>query len=554
MGPIRMIINANATHIPLKDESVHCIVTSPPYFGLRRYQIPDSIWDGEAGCDHQWDEIIVPAANGIIHEGGMSGETLSGSSATRRPQKSKFCVRCGAWKGQLGGEPSISLYVSHITHVFREVRRVLRQDGILWLNLGDSYASGQGGCLNPGGGERSFGKHLKAVGVHPLQRTNISDLRRDGLKPKDLCEIPSEVVRALRADGWWLRSRIPWIKENGMPESVGDRPTGSVEYIFLLTKTARPFYDGVAVKKVASEDSHARYARGRSNHHKLADGGPGNQTILKSLEHMIKPKNWHNAEGYKGQYPGKPEVHGAEDAIAMPDNYRGSLPGRKDGLGQDRRSKKDRLPGVHPKSTEPGTGNRANSSFNAAVKDVVGSRYRRNSDWFFESLQGLLTNQEGEPLAMLVNSRGYAGAHYSTFPEGVVEPCIKAGTSAKGCCPKCGAPWARVVEKNKTESNPVILGGRKDLHGPTYSRHKTSIEGGQSLVGYETQTLGWQPTCSCDAGAPVPCLVLDPFGGSGTVGAVAERLSRRWILLDLGYHDLMQKRLVGIQKEMPLVE
>ena len=516
-----MIIKANATHIPLKDESVHCVVTSPPYFGLRRYKIPDSIWDGDPGCGHRWEEIVVPAANGIIHEGGMSGETLSGNSATRRPQRSKTCVKCGAWMGQLGAELSISLYVSHLIQIFREVRRVLRRDGVLWLNLGDSYASGQGSCYSPGGGDRSLGKHLKNAGVHYLQR---SDLRRDGLKPKDLCETPSEVVRALRGDGWWLRSRIPWIKKNTMPESVGDRPTVAVEYIFLLTKSSDCFYDAESIKIRASDDTHDRYARGRSTHHKYADGGPGNQTIAKGLDHTIK----------------------------MPTNYRGSIPGRKDGPGQDRRSKKDRLPGVHPKSAEPGTRVRANSSFNAAVKDVVGSRNRRNSDWFFESWQGLLSDEGGNPLAMLVNSSGFSGAHYSSFPERLVEPMIRAGTSPKGCCPKCGAPWTRIVEKSggrdwkNDRIQEIGLPGERSGDG-TNKRGRSTISLDDTK---EVRTIGWRPTCFCDAGNPVPCVVLDPFGGANTVGKVAERLGRKWISVDLGYLDLATERVKNVQKEL----
>jgi DNA modification methylase len=414
-----------------------------------------------------------------------------------------------------------------LVQIFKEVKRVLRKDGTLWLNLGDSYASGKGSCYNPGGGERSLGKHLKIAGVHYLKRSNISDLRKEGLKPKDLCEIPSEVVRALRDDGWWLRSRIPWIKRNSMPESVKDRPTTVVEYIFLLTKSSDCFYDAESIKIRASDDTHARYARGRSRNHKYSDGGPGNQTIAKSFDHMI----------------------------GMPDNYRGSIPGRRDGPGQDRRSKKDRLPGVHPKSTEPGTGNRANSSFNAAVKDVVGSRNRRNSDWFFESWQGLLSNEEGDPLAMVVNSSAFSGSHFSTFPERIVEPCIKAGTSLKGCCPACGAPWTRIIEKSGGRDWKDDQMKEKGIPGELFGggAHKW----GQSMNPLndvkKIRTIGWQPTCSCDAGDPVPCMVLDPFHGSGTVGAVAERLNRRWVGLDLGYQDLQRERLVGIQKEMPLI-
>jgi hypothetical protein len=338
--------------------------------------------------------------------------------------------------------------------------------------------------------------------------------------------IPARVALALQEDGWYLRSAIPWIKRNCMPESVDDRPTVAVEYIFLLTKSSAYFYDAESIKIRAAEDTHARYARGRSTHHKWADGGPGNQTIARGFDHMIK----------------------------MPDNYKGSIPGRKDGPGQERRSQRDRLPGVHPKSAEPETGIRANSSFNAAVKDVVGSRNRRNSDWFFESLQGLLSDEEGNPLAMLVNSRGFSGQHFSTFPEAVVEPCIKAGTSPKGCCRKCGAPWKRVVEKKGLPFDSRVISKKYQEVIKEY-RGETGLDTSVFATGIqrESVTIGWQPTCSCDAGDPVPCVVLDPFHGSGTVGVVAERLNRRWVGLDLGYQQLQQERLVGIQKEIPLI-
>lgn len=541
-----MIIRANATHIPLKDESVHCCITSPPYFGLRRYKIPDSIWDRDeivtysAGgeefinkidsknCEHEWTE----GGGGLLHENrnfrtGTQEEVSGPLVAVREGRKGndQFCLLCGAWKGQLGGEPSISLYVSHLVQIFREIRRVLRRDGVLWLNLGDSYASGKGSCYNPGGGKTSLGQARKEAGVHPLHRKNVSELKKEGLKPKDLCEIPSEVVRALRDDGWWLRSRIPWLKRNSLPESVSDRPTVSVEYIFLLTKSPGYFYDAESIKIRASDDTHARYARGRSTHHKYADGGSGNQTIAKSFNHMI----------------------------GMPDNYKGSIPGLKDGPGQDRRSKKDRLPGVHPKSTEPGTGIKANSSFEAAVKDVVGSRNRRNSDWFFESWQGLLSDAEGDPLALIVNPQPYKGAHYSVFPEALIEPMIKAGTSECGCCRKCGSPWKREVEKTFVPQQDVSL--ERGIKGATGQKPMDASSGwdgvprGSNVV----KTIGWQPTCSCDGGDPVQSVILDPFFGSGTVGVVAERLNRRWVGLDLGYQDLQRERLVGIQKEMPLI-
>ncbi len=148
-------------------QSVNCCVTSPPYWGLRDYGV----------------------------------------------------------KGQLGLEPTPQLFVAHMVEVFREVRRVLRDDGTLWLNLGDSYTGG-----GPHHGQKSLGKSGTNRGTHQAE----FHAPAPGLKPKDLVGIPWRVAFALQADGWYLRSDIIWHKPNPMPESVTDRPTKAHEYLFLL--------------------------------------------------------------------------------------------------------------------------------------------------------------------------------------------------------------------------------------------------------------------------------------------------------------------------------
>ena len=171
----------------LKDGSVHCVITSPPYWGLRDY-----------GND-----------------------------------------------GQIGLEQSPEAYVAEMVSVFGEIKRVLRDDGTAWLNLGDSYAgSGKGPAGNLGS------KHNERHLEH-----RHSAIVPEGLKPKDLVGIPWRVAFALQADGWYLRQDIIWHKPNVMPESVTDRCTKSHEYIFLLTKSARYFFDNEAIKEPVSEVS-----------------------------------------------------------------------------------------------------------------------------------------------------------------------------------------------------------------------------------------------------------------------------------------------------------
>ena len=145
---------------------------------------------------------------------------------------------------ELGLEKTPEEYVAKLVEVFREVRRVLRDDGTLWLNLGDSYAN------DTKWGGTTGGKHAKGLHGEQIGRGK----RNTGLKPKDLVGIPWMVAFALRADGWYLRSDIIWHKPNPMPESVTDRPTKSHEYIFLLTKSAKYYYDAEAIKEEAAFD------------------------------------------------------------------------------------------------------------------------------------------------------------------------------------------------------------------------------------------------------------------------------------------------------------
>src|SRR4030095_961787 len=174
---------------------------------------------------------------------------------------STLCARCGAWRGELGSEPTIELYVEHIVQVFAEVRRVLRKDGTLWLNVGDSYAgSGKGPTGFNGIGDQEqrqgfrAGEFLNPGGRPPVKqggaRTRDGIGYVDGLKAKDLCLIPFRLALALQAEGWYVRSDIAWCKRAPMPESVTDRPTTAWEHVFLLTRSVRYFYDQIAVSDV----------------------------------------------------------------------------------------------------------------------------------------------------------------------------------------------------------------------------------------------------------------------------------------------------------------
>ncbi|MEA3365545.1 MAG: site-specific DNA-methyltransferase, partial [Candidatus Hydrogenedentes bacterium] len=158
-------------------------------------------------------------------------------------------------EGQLGMEATPEEYVERLVGIFAEVRRVLKPRSVVFLNLGDSYASGKGTCHNPGGGEESLGvAKRKEVGAYPLDRGNVSTLRESGVKPKDLVGIPWRVAFALQADGWWLRNDVVWAKPNPMPESVKDRFSTTYEHVFLLAKQKRYWFDLDAVREEHTTD------------------------------------------------------------------------------------------------------------------------------------------------------------------------------------------------------------------------------------------------------------------------------------------------------------
>jgi len=255
----------------LPDGCVNTVVTSPPYYGLRDYGTAE--WDGgDSDCDHR-------------HQLGGEGPASSVQSGNKGSQTINYktvCRKCGAVRidKQIGLEATLEEYVDNMVEVFRGVWRVLRKDGTVWLNLGDSYAGSGRGLM--GSGKHADNKDSKqgtnrgsTVGEFPRQRIG-------NLKPKDLMGVPWRVAFALQQDGWYLRSDIIWHKPNPMPSSVKDRPTTSHEYMFLLAKSRKYYYNGDAVREPAKDwgkrdRSKGKYTSdrndsGQANHAGLTDG------------------------------------------------------------------------------------------------------------------------------------------------------------------------------------------------------------------------------------------------------------------------------------------
>jgi len=249
----------------MEAESVHMAVTSPPYWGLRDYGLEPSVWGGRSDCAHIWGNEQPRPGHEYRNDkselfGGQAkfkaiADALKTNGSFRRDKAdvsvrqdtlkkaSSFCQKCNAWCGCFGLEPSVEVYVDHSVEIFRELRRVLRGDATFWLNLGDSYNSTNGFCRSTG----RWARDGRAGGSADKKVTT-------SLKQKDLCGIPWRVALALQADGWWLRADCIWHKTNPMPSSATDRPTISHEYMFLLSKSERYYYDNEAVREPLQTD------------------------------------------------------------------------------------------------------------------------------------------------------------------------------------------------------------------------------------------------------------------------------------------------------------
>ena len=379
--------------------------------------------------------------------------------------------------------------------MFNEVKRVLRDDGTLWLNLGDSFAGSHGWKQtiqekNPGtgGGEN---KDLRKV----AQRND------EGYKPKDLMGVPWAVAFALQNAGWYLRADIIWQKGACMPESVEDRPVRAHEYIFLLSKSPKYYYDHIAVREEASTSSLKRISK------KTFDSQKGG------------PKDYANG------------INPSRSARKALENF-AQNPGR---------NQRDVW------LINPGSGH---------------WEYCKKCDTLFdhkERSQIEKSEVDGEQVRKCICGAidGWVD-HFAVFPIELPIRCIMAGTSEHGCCSKCGAPYKRISKR--VGGAPTSMAEREDLgldrkpstFGAPVDETETGLRGQRSWrppagAGTHTiETVDWQATCSCNAEV-VPCTVLDPFSGSGTSGIAAVSLGRDYVGCELS-QDYAQASLARIKR------
>lgn len=344
------------------DKFIHTCVTSPPYWGLRDYGV----------------------------------------------------------KGQLGIEKTPEDFISKMVEVFREVHRVLRDDGTLWLNLGDSYNNNRtGGHGATGGLDKST---LASAG--PLGKSPTYKAIDQALKPKDLIGMPWRIAFALQADGWYLRSDIIWSKPNPMPESVTDRPTKAHEYLFLLSKSEQYFYDAIAIKEHGVQNEWANGFRGGA---------------------YVNGETFANGEGGKRRYRGNFKVPSSNGKHKFPSGWDPRKGNHKELLGRYKPLPAGQAHIRDKRDKQRGFPTRRHQGF--------------NDRWDQMEREEQCSGMRNKRSVWTVATSPFPEAHFATFPIELIKPCILAG-----------APLGGVV------LDPFMGAGTTALAAAIYGRHFIGCE------------------------------------------------------------------------------
>ncbi len=462
--------------------------------------------------------------------------------------------------GQLGLEPTLGEHLERMVAVFREVRRVLKPTGIVWLNYGDCYATTPNGrsaaaTKAAGGDDRTFrDKPFSTVGpiYDPGGGPQGRVVANGYLKSKDLCMVPNRLAIALQEDGWWVRAEAIWAKPSPMPESVTDRPASAHEKVWLLTKSERYAYDAPAVRQGRTSGGEYPVPAGwdtgpgaHGNVHRAGRSGrgPNRQDAIAASAASAGGSSDRRMAGSnerwkQSQTPGR----------AKGDSFARAHKASAGGHGLSPQFREDREPVAYPRG-----GGRNLRNYEPApvqVWEIAGQPFAgefclacRN---YFEraALRALAVVEVGDDGAKArVCTCGESGrwlSHFATFPPELVERGLTA--APKHCCATCAAPWSRVVEKTfAPQSDCSAEAAERDPAGLDPS----SRWGGSARGTVSFSHIGFAPTCDCPDAERAAPRVLDPFGGSGTTGMAADRLGLDCTLIELNpdYAEMAGKRI-----------
>jgi DNA modification methylase len=434
---INKIINGHVLDIlrSFPDECIDVIVTSPPYWGLRNYgEDTTTIWGGNVNCKHQWSENEKFEHGGKI---GMGIVSVMKKGIQTVRTNSQFCVLCSAWKGQLGLEPHPQMFIDHLILIFREIKRVLKSNGSLWLNMGDTYCGS-------GVSNKDKWTHKESIGTP--NKTKL-DYNGKWLQPKQLLMIPERIAIAMQEDGWILRNKVVWYKPNHMPSSVKDRLSSSYEFVYLFVKSKKYYFDLDLIRQ-----SYIWAEKDKRSLKRRVEGKTGKITTKK---YSI------NAVGY------------------------------------------------HPLGKNPA--------------DVWKINTQPSSDYWCPNCKQFVKMENLK--CVLCGTK--VEAHFATYPEKLVEQCLKA-SCPQWICRRCGKPRTRIIKRtNLSGLNPST----SYTANTEWIKHGTGKSTLHTDLNILRETIGWTD-CGCGIGFESG-IVLDPFVGSGTTCKVAQKLGLNYIGIDI---------------------
>jgi DNA modification methylase len=258
------------------DDSIDCVVTSPPYWSLRDYKLELQIWDGDAKCKHEWNNTIRKHPMDRRGATGNLGNSKSLDEAQGEINEG-FCSLCGAWRGQLGLEPTFELYLKHLIQIFDEIKRVLKPTGTCWVNLGDSYSGSN--C-----GSNDY-REKDGLGLNPQKRYKGQKPGKTSIPAKSLCAIPERFKIMMIDRGWICRNTIIWYKRNCMPSSANDRFTVDFEYVYFFVKNQKYWFE-----QQFEEQSLNTHNKGSKLHPPIEDAGIGHKDWHKYTPETFLPQ------------------------------------------------------------------------------------------------------------------------------------------------------------------------------------------------------------------------------------------------------------------------
>jgi len=524
---INTIILGHALNIlpQLPAESVNCVVTSPPYWNLRDYGIEPVIWDEDKNCKHEWGNKTIT----LKHK---SGETNPGKESWFKDRGASddkgncFCIKCGAWKGSLGLEPTFELYIKHLCDIFDEVKRVMRKDGTCWVNLGDTYNAGRSGGW--AGGKNGISR--------PEIAPNQSGVNVKDIPSKSLCLIPQRFAIEMVNRGWRLRNTIIWHKPNCMPSSASDRFTVDFEYLFFFVKSSDIQFwtnekTGLCVDKqplgtngIEGKDWEWRPCPACSDK---------NYFNIRLRDVMRKEKDC-------------PQFKASDEEK---ENIKDKICPRCKGLRKIKYSFwishdywfEQQFEEHKRLWDESNGGNFMDIGHKKGGKIETKNTHPKGYP---------LPNPQGRNKRSVwtIPTQPFPEAHFATFPEKLIETPIKAGCP-QYVCKKCGKGRAKIIKE--------ATGGTK---GHSWHDHSADMKKGnvKKQTGSEYNTykhgnfIGYSD-CGCDHSDGWDSgIVLDPFIGSGTTALVALKQRKRFIGIEIKqeYIDMSYKRIAKVQQRI----